>query len=177
MIGRLPAASIRTPALLAATFTAPVAAPNASSAAASSGSDRARPGRMTATQISTADAVATSPAPSRAHSAPASCMLASAPIETHSSARPSVVCEAPTWVVTSGMRAAQLPNTAPSKVKRAATAANSLARDGGAPRRTRRGRSRRTDMVYLGRETVVCTPSGTSSTILGIDTEVRCWRR
>ena len=129
---------------------------------------------MTATQISTADAVATSPAPSRAHSAPASCMLASAPIETHSSARPSVVCEAPTWVVTSGMRAAQLPNTAPSKVKRAATAANSLARDGGEPRRTRRGRFRRTDMVYLCRETVVCTPSGTSSTFLGIDTEVRC---
>jgi hypothetical protein len=49
------------------------------------------------------------------------------------------------------MRAAQLPNTAPSRAKSAATAASSLSRDGSEPRRARFSR---TDMVFLDGETV-----------------------
>jgi hypothetical protein len=101
-----------------------VAALTASSATASSGSVCARPGGTTVTLTSTADAAATRPATSRAHSAPVSYMLASEPTGTHSSARPREVWDAPTCVVASRIRAAQLPKTAPSKANRAVTAAS-----------------------------------------------------
>src|SRR3954469_13618805 len=57
-------------------------------------------------------------------------MQTSAPSDRQSRAIPSVLWPAPTRTATSGTRAAQLPNTAPSRTKRAVTAARSRATEG-----------------------------------------------
>ena len=63
--------------------------------------------------------------------APVTRMEARAPRDMKSTAIPSALCEAPTWVATSGTRAAQLPKTTPSRTKSAVTAARRRATDGG----------------------------------------------
>ncbi|GAA2093912.1 hypothetical protein GCM10009759_20960 [Kitasatospora saccharophila] len=49
-------------------------------------------------------------------------MVATAPAEMHSRARPSALCEAETWARTSGIRTTQDANRKPSTVKKAVRA-------------------------------------------------------
>src|SRR5688500_11184495 len=133
-IGRPTLASTCTPTELAATLTMPVAAPNTNSATHSAGTVKARPGSTAAADTATAAAALTGPAPNRAHQAPVKRMQTSAPRDRQSRAMPSVLWPAPTRSATSGTRAAQLPKTAPSRTKRAVTAARSRATDGGGTR-------------------------------------------
>jgi hypothetical protein len=154
--GRPAACSTCTPTALTATLSIPVAAPNASSTAASAITDPVSPGSTTVIPVAAAASAVVAPGPRRAHNAPVTCMPASAPIEMHSSTRPSVAGDAPTWDVTSGMRAAQVPNTAPS-VMNTAVAAMRRARIEGAGTRRRSKRpvapgSRGNGMRFIHRE-------------------------
>jgi len=57
-----------------------------------------------------------------ANSAPAPGMDAKAPTAGHSNARPSTPADNPRWPLTAGMRAAQVPDPAPSKKNTTVTA-------------------------------------------------------
>src|SRR3954451_2670393 len=122
-IGRPTLPSTCTPTALAATFTIPVAAPKTNSATQSAGTEDTSPGSRTVADTAAAATAATGPAPNRAHQAPVTRMQTRAPRDRQSRATPSVLCPAPTPAATSGTRAAQLPKTAPSRTKRAVTAA------------------------------------------------------
>jgi hypothetical protein len=98
-----------------ATFRVPVAAPRAIRTTPSAVTECTRPGVTTVTQSSTAATALTRPAPTRSHSAPVTRMVARAPRDTHSSAAPSASWLAPTWVLMSGMRTAQLATTKPPR--------------------------------------------------------------
>ncbi|GAA0224809.1 hypothetical protein GCM10009539_07480 [Cryptosporangium japonicum] len=111
-----------TPRLFAATFAAPVAAPNTVRAAHSAPRSLQKPGATSESATSPPATDATRPGPKRAHHVPVRRMLISAPSETQNSAVPSAEWLAPTRSATSGTRAAQVPNTAPSRAKRMATA-------------------------------------------------------
>src|SRR5687768_15783198 len=112
----------------------PVAPPKTNRATHNAGTEYTSPGRRAVADTATAAAAPTGPAPNRAHHAPVKRMQTSAPRDRQSRAMPSVLWPAPTRVATSGTRAAQLPKTAPSRTKRAVTAARRRATDGGGTR-------------------------------------------
>src|SRR4029450_3145866 len=89
------------------------------------GTDDAMAGNATARLTSTAATTLTRPGPSRALSAPVTCMQARAPRDMKRTATPRALCEAPTWALTSGIRAAQVPKTKPSIANKMATATRS----------------------------------------------------
>src|SRR3954471_12520765 len=129
-MGRPTRASTCTPTAFAATFTMPVAAPKKNSATQRARTDDTSPGSTAPAETAIAAAADTGPAPYRADRAPVARIAARAPSDRHSSATPSWLSVAPTWAATSGTREAQLPKTAPSRRKRAVTAARNRATDG-----------------------------------------------
>ncbi len=120
--GRRSAATTSTATVLAATLTQPYPMPNITSASPSATADRASAGNSSASDSHTAPASSTRTAPNRRQSIPDSAIVAIAPPETPSSARPSSAGDAPVAAFTAGMRTAQVANTNPSNAKNAVTA-------------------------------------------------------
>src|SRR5579884_1258804 len=108
---------MRAALALMPTSSAPEAAPVATSASASSGSDEARPGRVVAA-AKAAHATATARAPKRSTAGPATSSIAGRePTATKRSATPSPAFDAPVASCTLGSTAAHAPQKRPSATK------------------------------------------------------------
>ncbi|GAA1092803.1 hypothetical protein GCM10009663_40680 [Kitasatospora arboriphila] len=109
------------------TLAAPYPAPKSSRTAPSAATEWVCAGSGTARLSRATEPTVTRRLPYRRQSRPTRAMVATAPAEMQSRARPSALCEACTWARTSGMRTTQAANRKPSIAKKAVRA--SLAAD------------------------------------------------
>src|SRR5215470_4317943 len=126
-----------TATLFMATLRQPYAAPKADSSSPSASADPASSGSGRVSESTAQDSTVTRGLPNRRHSAPATSMVATAPAERPSSARPRAADDAPVCSLTAGTRTAQLANMNPCAANTAHSAIRSRPRSPGPPGRRR----------------------------------------